>query len=59
MFEDVYFEFPDLLNLLWALPLQALLLWVYWRWRQRTLRLLGSPALEERLVLGFPSRRFW
>lgn len=54
-----YFEFPALLNLFWALPLQGLLLWVYWRWRQRTLRLLGSSALEARLLLGFSTRRFW
>ena len=56
---ECYFEYPDLLHLLWVLPLQALLLWVYWRWRQRTLRLLGSPALEERLLMGFSGRRFW
>ncbi len=59
MVNQLYFEYPDLLHLLWVLPLQALLLWVYWRWRQRTLRLLGSPALEERLLLGFSGRRFW
>jgi Ca-activated chloride channel homolog len=55
----MHFEFPALLNLFWALPLQALLLWAYWRWRQRTLRLLGSSALEARLLLGFSTRRFW
>jgi Ca-activated chloride channel family protein len=31
----------------------------YWRWRQRTLRQIGSPALAERLMLGFSSKRFW
>lgn len=40
-------------------PLQAFLLWAYWRWRQRTLRRLGSPALEERLLQGFSAKRFW
>jgi Ca-activated chloride channel family protein len=59
MFSEIYFEFPDLLHLLWVIPLQALLLWVYWRWRQQTLRLMGSQALEERLLLGFSARRFW
>lgn len=59
MLDDLYFEFPALLHLLWVLVLQALLLWVYWRWRRRTLRLLGSPALEQRLLLGFSARRFW
>jgi len=39
--------------------MQALLLWVYWRWRQSTLRRLGSPALEQRLLQGFSAKRFW
>ena len=52
-------ENPILLHLLWALLLQALLLAVYWSWRQRTLRRLGSPALAERLLLGFSEKRFW
>jgi len=54
-----YFESPDLLYLLGIVPLQALLLWSYWRWRQHTLRRLGSPALEERLLQGFSANRFW
>ncbi len=53
------FENPDLLFLLWAAPLQAFLLWVYWRWRQRTLRLLVAPELAQRLLLGFSAGRFW
>lgn len=53
------FENPDLLFLLWILLLHAFLLWVYWRWRQRTLRRLGSPALAERLLQGFSMPRFW
>lgn len=52
-------ENPILLHLLWALLLQALLLAVYWRWRQRTLQRLGSPALAARLLLGFSEKRFW
>lgn len=52
-------ENPILLNLLWALLLHALLLGVYWSWRQRTLQRLGSPALAERLLLGFSEKRFW
>ncbi len=53
------FENPALLHLLWALLLQALVLFVYWRWRQRTLRRMGSPALAQRLLLGFSKGRFW
>lgn len=53
------FENPVLLNLLWALALHGLLLWVYWRWRQGTLQRLGSPALAQRLMLGFSKGRFW
>lgn len=53
------FENPDLLHLLWALPLFGGVLYVYWEWRQRTLRQLGSPQLAERLLLGFSARRFW
>ncbi len=56
---NAYFESPDLLYLLGVVPLQALLLWAYWRWRQRTLRRLGSPALETRLLQGFSATRFW
>jgi Ca-activated chloride channel family protein len=52
-------ENPILLNLLWALLLQVILLAIYWQWRQRTLRRLGSAALAERLMLGFSSKRFW
>ena len=52
-------ENPILLHLLWALLLYALLLLVYWRWRQRTLQRLGSPALAQRLLLGFSEKRFW
>ena len=59
MSDIIRFENPALLHLLWALLLQAFLLLVYWRWRQRTLRRLGSPALEQRLLQGFSSRRFW
>ncbi len=53
------FENPDLLQLLWILLFQAVLLWMYWRWRTRTLRRLGSPALEQRLLMGFSAPRFW
>lgn len=53
------FENPILLHLLWALLLHALLLLVYWNWRQRTLQRLGSPALAQRLLLGFSEKRFW
>ncbi len=54
------FENPDLLKLLFGLlGLTALLLFIYWRWRQSTLRRLGSPALEQRLLLGFSPHRFW
>jgi Ca-activated chloride channel family protein len=42
-----------------VLVLQALLLFAYWRWRQGTLRHLGSKALEQRLLQGFSARRFW
>ena len=59
MFEDLYFEYPVLLNLLWVLALQVILLVVYWNWRERTLRRMGSRDLESRLLLGFSSRRFW
>jgi len=54
-----HFENPILLNLLWGLAFQALLLLVYWQWRRRTLRRLGSEQLAERLLLGFSERRFW
>lgn len=53
------FENPDLLHLLWALLLHALLLLVYWRWRRRTLGHLGSKELADRLLVGFSLTRFW
>ncbi len=53
------FENPVLLNLLWALALLAFMVLSYWQWRQRTLRRLGSPALAQRLLLGFSKKRFW
>jgi Ca-activated chloride channel family protein len=53
------FENPDLLFLLWVVLLQGFLLWVYWLWRKRTLRRLGSPALAQRLLQGFSTKRFW
>ena len=51
------FENPELLHLLWALLLYALVLTVYWVWRERTLRRLGSEALAQRLLLGFSPGR--
>ncbi len=54
-----HFENPILLNLLWALVFQALMLLTYWQWRRRTLSRLGSPQLAQRLLLGFSERRFW
>lgn len=56
---NIQFENPELLHLLWVIALQALLLWLYWRWRTRHLKQLGSPQLEERLLLGFSKNRFW
>ena len=56
---NIHFENPDLLFLLWVVLLQAALLWIYWRWRSRTLKRLGSPALAQRLLLGFSAPRFW
>ncbi len=53
------FESPDLLHLLWVLVLYSMVLLVYWLWRQRTLRRLGSPTLAQRLLLGFSPWRFW
>lgn len=53
------FENPDLLHLLWALPVFGLVLYLYWHWRKQTLRHLGSAQLAERLLLGFSARRFW
>ncbi len=52
------FENPALLNLLWVVPVFGAVLYVYWQWRTRTLRQLGSSQLAERLLLGFSSRRF-
>lgn len=57
--EKVHFENPALLHLLWLLLLQAGLLWYYWRWRRQTLYSIGSRQLEQRLLLGFSSDRFW
>ena len=55
----MFFENKILLHLLWVLALQAVMLWFYWQWRSRKLRRLGSPQLEERLLLGFSPTRFW
>lgn len=56
---NIHFENPDLLHLLWVLAIQALMLLFYWRWRTRTLQRLGTPQLEARLLLGFSTQRFW
>ncbi len=56
---DIYFQNSDLLWLLAVVPVQAGLLWGYWRWRRRTLSRLGSPVLMQRLLQGFSARRFW
>lgn len=55
----IRFENPVLLNLLWVLVLHGIVLWVYWSWRKSTLQRLGSPALAQRLMVGFSARRFW
>mgnify|MGYP000530728669 CR=1 FL=1 len=59
MFMRIYFQNPGLMWLLAAVAVQGLLLWGYWRWRQRTLGQLGSPVLMQRLLQGFSTRRFW
>jgi Ca-activated chloride channel homolog len=59
MLKAIFFENPDLLHLLWVAPVYLLLLAVYWVWRRNTLRRMGSPALAQRLLLGFSGRRFW
>ncbi len=59
MLNDIKFENPDLLHLLWVLALQAAMLAFYWNWRKRKLQHLGSPELEKRLLVGFSERRFW
>lgn len=51
-------ENPALLHLLWVAPVFGAVLYVYWQWRTRTLRQLGSSQLAERLLLGFSTRRF-
>lgn len=55
----IQFESKDLLHLLWVVVLYGLLLLLYWMWRQRTLQHMGSPALAQRLLLGFSKGRFW
>lgn len=57
--ERIQFENPALLHLLWLLLIQVALIWYYWRWRERTLNVIGTPQLEKRLLLGFSQTRFW
>lgn len=53
------FEHPERLYLLLAVPLLALLLLAWQRWRRGALARLAEPALAEHLLPGFSARRFW
>lgn len=53
------YEHPELLDLLWIVPVMALLLLLYWRWRTQTLQLLGDPSKVQGLITGYSQRRFW
>jgi Ca-activated chloride channel family protein len=52
------FEYPDFLQLLWAIPVLALFLLFYWNWRNRMLARLGNPDMVTRLMPGFSATRF-
>jgi Ca-activated chloride channel family protein len=52
------YEHPEFLDLLWCVPVLALLLFNYWRWRSRSLRLLGEPNKVQGLIAGYSERRF-
>lgn len=53
------FEYPDHFYLLAALPVLALLLAVYWRWRQKSVSRLGEEGLLRRLLPTVSPGRFW
>lgn len=52
-------EHPERLQLLWAVPALALLLWAWRAWRRRTLTRLAAPGLAEQLAPRPAERRFW
>ena len=53
------FEHQDYLYLLAVIPLAAMLLWLYWRWRTLAIVRLGRPDRIEKNLSAFSSRRFW
>lgn len=55
----MHFEFPKHFYLLAALPVMALLLAVYWKWRQQSVDRLGEEALLKRLLPTVSPTRFW
>jgi Ca-activated chloride channel family protein len=53
------YDHPEFLNLLWIVPVLALLLLNYRRWQRNSLRLLGDPGKVEGLITGYSQQRFW
>jgi Ca-activated chloride channel homolog len=53
------YQHPEYLYLLAAVPLAAVFLRLYWRWRRNALARLGRPEQVARLMPGFSAARFW
>jgi Ca-activated chloride channel family protein len=53
------FAYPELLLLLWSLPVLAFLMLRYWYWRKRSIARLGDPVAMNRTIAGFSGPRFW
>lgn len=52
------YEHPEFIDLLWVVPVLALMLVNYWFWRKRALARLGEHARVDRMIGGFSERRF-
>ena len=53
------FEYPEFLNLLWAIPILLALLTAYRWWRQRVLLRFGTATAVQRLLPGWSGGRFF
>lgn len=52
------YEHPEFIDLLWVVPVLALMLVNYWFWRKRALVRLGERVRVNRMIGGFSERRF-
>ena len=54
----IYFQDPEFLLTLAAIPIMILLFFLLIRWKRKAVKKIGDPPLVKQLISGFSSSRF-